>query len=384
MINKSKLKHYTIKGRDILKCRGMLFTEWCHINGFDYMIDEVDKNYLYNEYGLTLDDMTQGFDRKIRWVCSKDSNHIMWFKPVHRTNGHWNCPYCTGRIFDLNKRSVAVELPHLLDEWDYEMNELKPSEVSTGSIDKCWWICRVCGESFMQSPYKRRIGQGCPYCRNLKIKQGLNDLFTTHSELKDEWDWEYNIHINPYNTPAGCDVKVGWVCKSGHRWVATITSRANEHRGCPFCLSYLSFPERALGLYLSIFFTDVYRRFKLDGYEYDIYMPEENIAIEFNGDYWHRGREERDAYKVELARSKKIHFIRIDAVESGDVDYFEVVTDNINLLYIRCYCSKGKVWTVTKLVKFISNHILLNFNVDMNKYLSYIDCKKDFNIIEKF
>ena len=379
-----ELKHYTIRGRDIVKCRGMSFVDWCKLNGFEYMIDEVDVQYLTENYDLTLESMTQGFDKKIRWVCHKNPSHIMWFKPVHRTNGHWDCTVCSGRYLDLSERSVKVELAHLLDEWAYDRNDISPEQVSTGVVTKYWWRCRNCKEYFEQSPHKRRVGQGCPYCKNLKIKTGLNDVFTKRPDLEEEWDWERNKHLDPYNIPAGSDLKVGWVCRNRHRWDATITARANMYNSCPLCTNSVSFPERALAYYLSQFFTDVTRRHKIDGFEYDIYMPDENIAIEFNGWYWHLGREDIDNYKIELAKRKGIHFIRIDTLRDVPYNYISIKTSNDCFLHIECYCEKTQLDSVDGVVKFVCDYVLSFYLTDSSRFLSRIDCRSDFDKISIF
>lgn len=384
MYDSSKLKHYNIKGKDIVKCRGMLFTEWCELNDFEYMVDEIDLDYLFNNYGLTLKTLSQGFDKNIHWICSKDSSHEMWFKPVHRTNGHWECHYCKGSRLSLAEHSVKAELPHLLDEWAYDRNILLPEFVSTGLIGKAWWKCRDCNEYFEQSPYKRKIGQGCPYCKNLKIKQGLNDLFTIRPDLIDEWDWENNKDCNPYELPAGSDLKVNWVCKNNHRWVASITARANAGNNCTYCSSSVSFPERALAFYLSMFFSDVYRRYKIEGFEYDIYMPEENIVIEYNGFYWHSNKQNIDNYKIELANKYNLNFIGIDSLRDVPKNYISIINNSISLFHIECFCEKAYIETVDNMLKLVIENILSRFTTDTNKYLSYINCKKDLSNIVNF
>lgn len=380
MAKKNELVEYNIKGRRILKCRGMLFTEWCHINGFDYMIDEVDKDYLYETYGLTLDTMTQGFDKKIHWICRNNPSHEMWFKPVHRTNGHWVCPYCNGTSLCLDEHSVEVELPHLLDEWDYERNELKPSEISTGSPVKVWWKCRVCGEGFEQNPYKRKMGQGCPYCRGLKVKKGLNDLFTERPDLEQEWDWEKNT-IDPYTITSGSSKKVYWVCKKGHSWQTTVNNRGRSEYQCPFCSSNISFVERAIYFYLCKYFTNVDRQYRLGSYSYDIVLLDEKVLVEFNGQHWHENKEELDYQKFLLAKENGFFYIKIDAVrDRGNI--FEIVKETDDILNILCYAEKSNLVSVERLVQYIIDYITYNY------YMRRLDLElpvdKDFEIIEKF
>lgn len=46
-----------------------------------------------------------------------------------------------------------------------------------------------------------------------KIVQGINDIFTLVPKLKQEWDFEKNIKISPYNLSINSGRKVWWKCK---------------------------------------------------------------------------------------------------------------------------------------------------------------------------
>lgn len=50
------------------------------------------------------------------------------------------CPYCSGRrISDRNRLSIVR--PDIAEEWDYELNDDTPRDVSVGLGKKRWWIC---------------------------------------------------------------------------------------------------------------------------------------------------------------------------------------------------------------------------------------------------
>lgn len=81
----------------------------------------------------------------------------------------------------------------------------------------------------------RGVCMNC-YARNVRSgklkpkKRGIVSLAKSHPELArqaDGWD--------PEKYSAGSDKRMGWFCGSGHRWEATIGSRAGLGRGCPFC-----------------------------------------------------------------------------------------------------------------------------------------------------
>lgn len=72
------------------------------------------------------------------------------------------------------KSSVKALFPELAKQWDYERNgTLLPENISYGSERKVWWICPVCGGSFLKSVNTRtatrtRNLQHCPYCPTRK------------------------------------------------------------------------------------------------------------------------------------------------------------------------------------------------------------------------
>ncbi len=133
---------------------------------------------------------------------------------------------------------IANNKQILLDEWNYEKNgEVNPKNITPKNGKKVWWVCSVDKRHIWDATVAHRTsGTGCPYCTGQRIKEGINDLFTTNPELKEEWDYEKN-EDDPTTLSKGNDVKkYRWKCsKCGHEWPATIYSRASLHTGCPVC-----------------------------------------------------------------------------------------------------------------------------------------------------
>ena len=123
----------------------------------------------------------------------------------------------------------------LLSEWDYEKNNLSPSDVSTSSHKKIWWKC-VKGHSWYASVANRyRKNYGCPYCSGRLPVIGVGDLFTTNPELKESWDYEKNKSLRPELLKANSERKAWWTCPQGHSWETKILNRASRGCGCPYC-----------------------------------------------------------------------------------------------------------------------------------------------------
>ena len=58
---------------------------------------------------------------------------------------------------------MQTKYPELLKEWDYNKNNLAPSEVIAGGHTKYYWICEK-GHSYENRVLKRASGVGCPIC----------------------------------------------------------------------------------------------------------------------------------------------------------------------------------------------------------------------------
>lgn len=136
------------------------------------------------------------------------------------------------------ERSIVSVKPELLNEWDYDKNQISPESISAGSQIKVWWKCSL-GHSWEANVSNRVKGRNCPYCTNRIILIGFNDLATTNHNLLAEWDYEKNneLGIDPNNVTRGSSKKVWWKCSRGHSWNAVISSRTNSKAGvgCPYC-----------------------------------------------------------------------------------------------------------------------------------------------------
>lgn len=54
-------------------------------------------------------------------------------------------------------------------------------------------------------------------------------------ELLDEWNYEKNKDIDPYNVKAWSKMRVYWKCKKGHEWEIGVRDRAIYGHNCPEC-----------------------------------------------------------------------------------------------------------------------------------------------------
>jgi len=125
--------------------------------------------------------------------------------------------------------------PQIASEWHPTLNGLdKPEQYSYGSHKRVWWFGK-CGHEW-EAPIKARVAYktGCPYCSGNKVLKGFNDLATVYPKLAAEWHPEMNGNVGPDEVISGSSKKFFWLCKKGHYWDATISSRVTG-RGCRYC-----------------------------------------------------------------------------------------------------------------------------------------------------
>lgn len=143
----------------------------------------------------------------------------------------------------LRDNSLETLYPDLCKEWNYEQNkELTPNMFLPHSKTKVWWICSL-NHTWKAEIDSRTYGRGCPYCSNVKVLLGYNDLESTSPDLIKEWDFSKNT-FSPASVVSGSRKKAWWLCsKCGKSWLAEISSRSRGH-GCPSCTRKLGSSKR--------------------------------------------------------------------------------------------------------------------------------------------
>ena len=212
-----------------------------------------------------------------------------------------------------------------MDEWNWDKNNelgLNPEKLTCGSGKRAWWICKN-GHEWESTIDQRNNGTDCPYCSGRKAIVGVNDLETVNPKLAKEWHPTKNGKLTPKDVKCGSRNKVWWQCNKGHEWEAKISSR-NSGTGCPYCYKekQTSFAEQAIFFYCNKI-TNAINRYTELGKEIDIYLPEYNIGIEYNGSYWHKNKENEDNNKVRYFANKDIRIITVkegyENLVNGDI-----------------------------------------------------------------
>lgn len=137
--------------------------------------------------------------------------------------------------------SLASAYPELLEEWDYEKNSitgLNPEKLGAYSKKRAHWICSKDNRHKWDTKIFNRSKNksNCIICLNQKIVHGINDFYTLHPNLMQEWDYDKNNHLdlNPKALSSNSSKKAYWLCKRQHSFKSPIRNRVRG-RGCIDC-----------------------------------------------------------------------------------------------------------------------------------------------------
>ena len=235
-----------------------------------------------------------------------------------------NCPACSlvdrGHKKHLSslKQNGGITREDLLIDWDYVKNERKPSEYSPQGNEYAFWKCHICGYEWKAKISNRAHGRGCPCCGNRVLIKDRNDFETRYPELAKEWHPTKNGSLRPSDVMPGSARKVWWLCPAGHEYESSLNKRTSgQGTNCPICNSgrQTSFREQALFYYIKKLYPNTISRYKPDNFgkfELDIFIPELNRAIEYDGVAWHKeNKYERERRKYELCKKLGIKLIRV-------------------------------------------------------------------------
>ena len=181
-------------------------------------------------------------------------------------------------------------------------------------------ICPIHGE-FWQSPGNHLYGFGCKYCAN-------NVTLTTDQFIKKSLDkfgsfLDYS-KVNYKNSKE----KVTLICPIHGEFQQSPYKHLSGICPCPMCTRdrESSQPEKDLGFFVnSIYKGKVITNIKdiiNHGYELDVYIPDLNLAFEFNGCYWH-------SYEYNIKNQYK-HINKTKLCEEKGIKLFHVWENDWN------------------------------------------------------
>jgi hypothetical protein len=221
------------------------------------------------------------------------NGHIYKIKPNTFKNG-CRCSSCP------TKRQVKSKQEF------FDMLYVDGYVITTEYVDVRTRVGLMCpkGHEWTTTPHGYKKGYRCSICAG-----------NNHSYAKDEFlgmieEEGYSLISDYINSTTRIKIK----CPNGHEWDAIPSEFKHQYFRCPICAG--SSGQRLLQEMLSEHIDDevVYNDRKiLGGLELDIYYPKLNIAIEYQGNYWHSLPEvvKRDERKRQLCGNLGIKLIEV-------------------------------------------------------------------------
>lgn len=267
--------------------------------------------------GLTPDTVLPFSDKKVWWACEKGHDYEMLVS--HRTRGR-SCSYCSGKQFKEGYNDLKTLHPKIAKEWDEEANGVPANKIKAGTSSPFSWVCQK-GHKWKTNIHNRIKGDKCPICSNKIVLQGVNDFPTTHPEKVEFWHPTKNGQLKPEMFVAGSGTKVWWKCEKGHNFETQLASFVYMGRACNKCSQKISKQEQVIADYVKTLGFTVKQsdRTVLGTHELDIYIPEKNLAIEYNGVYWHSEDQGKD---------KEYHYTKWKACKDKNVQLFQIWEDD--------------------------------------------------------
>lgn len=347
---------------------------------------ELLKEWDYEEngkIGIVPNEITNGGKEKVWWRCEKGHK---WSSIIRSRITGSGCPYCSNNLVKKGYNDIATTNPELLNEWNYEKNErlgITPFELSHGSTKKVWWKCEYGHEYEISVAQKTNRNVNCPICANQQVLKGYNDFATKHPTLLKEWNYEKNkkLGIKPDEIILGGKIKFWWKCEKGHEWQSSISARIRNdklYNRCPICSSYLrtSIPEKIIFYYMQRIFPKTQANYKpkwLKPKELDIYIPELNTGIEYDGYYYHKDIKQ-DIEKDNLCKENNVKLIRIREKNAPSI-----MTNAI--IYTMQRENTTDYTYIEEALSFLKEYLKLNLNYNIKR--DFDEIMKMITFIEK-
>lgn len=312
-------------------------------NSLAFCYPEIAAQWVFDKNGkATPETISATSRRKFLWKCEKGDDHVWKTDVDSRTKGKSICPVCSNKKTVLSN-SLYTTHPELAAEWHPTKNgALTPKDVVAGTGKRVWWQCLKDSSHEWEVRCQDRLksGSDCPYCTNKAVHES-NALATVMPEIAKQWHPTKNGKVTASDIVYGSMYHAWWQCEKSpdHEWKTAVVSR---HRsGCPYCtLTPQSRQELTITFELMLFFPDINPRgfkAKLKGRlkSIDIFMPELNLGVEFDGSYWHKDKRALDKLKAEKLREAGFEIIRIreePLKKTHDIDIISAKPYNGKLL----------------------------------------------------
>lgn len=256
-----------------------------------------DNEFNYNLLEYT-PELTSG---KIPIICKKHGIFNQNYKG-HRQGG--KCPTCN----KIKKRRIGFEKvanKKYNFKFDYSKMDFVDYEtpIEIGCPEHGWiWI----------TPKEHLSGEGCNKCALDKSKQRWDSFLIDANQVHDRL-YKYPDY---FEIKSNAMTKIPIICKD-HGVFPQTAGKHLKGQGCPICVHKISKPEILLQNFIKELGFEVKCNEKtlIKPYELDIFIPELNKAIEFNGLYYHYSEKYfklgRHAMKSNMCKNQGIRLLHV-------------------------------------------------------------------------
>ena len=177
---------------------------------------------------LSPENVAFGSAQTVWWILHYDDEvtgkhfDFEWQATIASRIAGAGCPYLSNRKIyqgynDFGTWCKINDNMYLLQEWNYEKNELQPFELTIGSDKLIWWICKDCGYEYQLSPYRKNRNQiSCRICQKRMNAHKRKVINLDTGEIFDSLqDAANSIGISYTNISMAC--RKGTKAR-GYRW----------------------------------------------------------------------------------------------------------------------------------------------------------------------
>ena len=324
-----------------------------------------------NKYDYSLVDY-QNTDKKIKIICPEHGEFEQTPYKHLKGQGCKSCSYKKLSTIFRKSNEDFINKANIIhnDKYDYSLINYKTNK------DKVKIICPTHGE-FEQTPNRHLMGDGCRFCGYVKISNNTINFIEDSKKINlDKFDYSITNYLNSYT-----NVKI--ICPIHGEFEQTPKNHISQKQGCLKCSLKETKPENELFLFLTNLGLNVeqHNRTLLNGKEIDIYIPSHNIAIEYNGLYWHNELHKTNDYH--LSKTQECDKLGVQLIHIFEDEWLykqEIVKSRIeNILGLtpnKIYGRKTEIKEVSSKDSKIflnENHIQGNVNSKIKLGLYYND-----------
>jgi hypothetical protein len=260
----------------------------------------------YNKNTCAPDEVGQWDPQKFWFICKNQHSFNQKLSAISGLD-RW-CRFC-GNQEVIYENSIAYTHPEIARQWHPTKNKKTASEVSIGSNTKYWWLCPEGPDHEWEIQPHVRKRAGCSICGGHTVIFS-SSLAGMCPELLSEIDFE-KTDVDPAKIYYQTTRRLPWRCKHGHEWEAPVRRRTKYDSGCRKCTSQTSSPEIRVYTEFKALFPDSESRHKIERKEIDVFIPSLNVAIEYDGSYFHKNKKKSDEQKAKIIENHGLILIRL-------------------------------------------------------------------------